>query len=424
LATAASTNRPVLVHFYGDHCPPCLMLEKKAFKDAKLIESMNANVIAVRINADRDRATARKYQVNRWPTDVYLFPNGQEIDRGVSNQDAAVYAKTVERIAVRHRDWTLEQVAKREAKQQRDKFASKTNPSAVKTRITTDDLPKTAPVRVHSSAWSQPAPAAPSLSELASQKMQPSATPSTLVSSPASSLPTPSLPTASLPTPSLPTPSLPTPSLPTASMPSLPAVAPAPPPAVAQAPSTPLPAPSAPMAAAPMAAAPMAAASSVPAPAANAPASDALKHAAQLVGLESHPGLGGFCPVSLRDSIEASRTGVAKPTWVRGSAAFGVRHRGRVYHCSSESARQRLLQDPDQYAPILSGCDLVEFARSGDLIDGNCQFGFIEEKTGRVFLFASKANYEEFSRNCGAYSPRVDEPKERVASEPTRPLQR
>ena len=28
---AQSTGKPVLVHLYGDHCPPCRMLEKQAF---------------------------------------------------------------------------------------------------------------------------------------------------------------------------------------------------------------------------------------------------------------------------------------------------------------------------------------------------------------------------------------------------------
>jgi len=342
LVAARNSNKPLMLHFYGDHCPPCKMLEKKAFRDAKLIEALNANVIAVRINADQDRRTAQRYQVNRWPTDVYLLPNGDELDRGVSNQDPATYSKTVERIAIRHRDWTLEQVAQREAKQRREAQSTAMRPSGVKTKISAETYKNPTPVRIQASTWSQ-------------------STESTTGS----------------------------------------AQSDAPPPARSDAP-----------------------------PMANpfareASPSDASRHASQLAALESVPGLGGFCPVSLQTSAEAASRGeAAGSAWVPGSPAFGVRHRGRIYHCVSETARQTLLQDPDRYTPVLSGCDLVEFARSGDLVDGNHQFGFIEQRTGRIFLFATRSNFEEFSRNCEAYSPMLGEPKERVANESTPAIQR
>ena len=67
---AQQTGKPVLVHFYGDDCPPCRMLEKRAFKDPQLIESIHSNLLAVRINAQRDTKTAAKFRVNRWPTDA------------------------------------------------------------------------------------------------------------------------------------------------------------------------------------------------------------------------------------------------------------------------------------------------------------------------------------------------------------------
>jgi thiol-disulfide isomerase/thioredoxin len=97
---AANSGKPVLIHFYGDNCPPCRMLEKKAFRDPQLIDALNSQVIPVRINAERDLKTALRMRVNRWPTDVYLFPNGDEIYRNVSNQDPAVYEKIVAKVAL------------------------------------------------------------------------------------------------------------------------------------------------------------------------------------------------------------------------------------------------------------------------------------------------------------------------------------
>ncbi|MEK0426088.1 MAG: hypothetical protein RJB11_2179, partial [Planctomycetota bacterium] len=96
---AQRTGKPVLVHFYGDHCPPCRMLEKKAFKDPQLIQAIGEHVLAVRINAERDTKIAARFRVNRWPTDVYLHPNGEEIYRNISAQDPAAYERTVMKVA-------------------------------------------------------------------------------------------------------------------------------------------------------------------------------------------------------------------------------------------------------------------------------------------------------------------------------------
>ena len=144
----------------------------------------------------------------------------------------------------------------------------------------------------------------------------------------------------------------------------------------------------------------------------------------QIALLTSAPGLNGYCPVALQNAIRNPNAPGATSPWVRGNPQFAVRHRGRIYHCETEQARTALLANPDRYAPALSGCDLVEFAKTGDWVDGNCEFGFIEQRTGRVFLFSSRANCEEFARNCEAYSQMVGTPAERVASDAAGAVQR
>ncbi|MFM8213904.1 MAG: hypothetical protein ACKN82_04590, partial [Pirellula sp.] len=130
--------------------------------------------------------------------------------------------------------------------------------------------------------------------------------------------------------------------------------------------------------------------------------------------LPSEVAMGGFCPVSLSMAIEASKTGTSpSPAWVKGNGDFAVRHRGRVYHCVSEEALAKFLENPDLYAPVLSGCDLVEYSKSGKWIDGDCRFGFIDKETGRIFLFSSSLNCQEFAQNCESYSSMVGKPLQR-----------
>jgi YHS domain-containing protein len=129
--------------------------------------------------------------------------------------------------------------------------------------------------------------------------------------------------------------------------------------------------------------------------------------------LPSDTAMGGYCPVSLSMAIHASQAGqTAASAWVRGNPEYAVRHRGRVYHCASQELLTKFLEKPDLYAPVLSGCDLVEYSKSGKWIDGDCRFGFIDKETGRIFLFSSSLNCQEFAQNCESYSSMVGKPSE------------
>ena len=115
--------------------------------------------------------------------------------------------------------------------------------------------------------------------------------------------------------------------------------------------------------------------------------------------------MGGHCPVTLRAAIDAAKAGqTPSSAWVLGSLEHTARHRGRTYYFSTAQAQDVFLKNPDRYAPVLSGCDLVEYSKSGKWIDGDCRYGFIEQESGRIFLFSSSSNCQEFARNCDAYS--------------------
>ena len=425
---------------------------------------MHAHVIPVRINAEKDRTSADRYKVNRWPTDVYLFPNGDEIYRGTSNQDPTVFEKTLERVALRNRDWNLEQRSIVEARERRQDRRLADMSHASRSGIPGDGMaPKTHPVVAKSSHWTTDGtgtnttvkvslngnsdPGSPTEPMPNNQPLGPRAVSNPYANQPA---PTPSHPTASHPTASVPIPPA-TPiaantiaAIPVATTPSVAARSVAAPtgatPSVATptvtvptvtAPTVTGPSVTGPSVAGPSVAGPsVAGTTSVPPvggqPSSTPPQAPSWNEATsgQIALLTQAPGLNGYCPVALQNAIRHPNAPGATSPWVRGNAQFAVRHRGRIYHCESEQARTALLANPDRFAPALSGCDLVEFAKTGDWVDGNCEFGFIEQRTGRVFLFSSRANCEEFARNCEAYSQMVGTPAERVASDAAGPVQR
>jgi len=318
---AASANCVLLLHFYGDYCPPCKLLDKKTFHDPSLVAAINENVVAVRINAEKRKDLATKYNVNRWPTDVYLYSNGDELYRGISDQDPTVYTKKIQRIALHHRDWSLE----------RESIAKNTQRGQASTLVAN------AP------------PKQPEKTVVANTTLHP--TKSQFASSTNNSDPK---------------------RITQSALPQVVHAAPLKQPRVIDNPflaKKPIEVPAAP-----------------------------LHVVAETVGL------GGYCPVTLVESIGRSSDAV----WVRGSASFAVRHRGRVYHCASEQARQTLLSEPDRYTPCLSGFDLVHFFKTGLLIDGKCEFGCIQPNSNKVYLFADVANYHEFERDNERFSRLLD----------------
>ncbi len=95
---------PVVLHFYGDNCLPCKVLEQNVLSRSEVIETLNKYFICVRVNASQDRETAAQYGVHSWPTDVFISPDGKTLDQGVCKQTAGEYLGVLHAVAVMNRD--------------------------------------------------------------------------------------------------------------------------------------------------------------------------------------------------------------------------------------------------------------------------------------------------------------------------------
>ncbi len=366
---ATTNNLPLMLHFYGDNCPPCKLLEQKAYQTPELIGKINASVVAVRINGERNTDLRRRYNVTRWPTDVYLLPNGNEIYRTVSPQDPTVYGKMIERIAMRHRDWKTEQMSLARADDRR--YANQTATQVAMNR------PLEAPT---------PVPAAPRTAQ------------------PAPTQPTPQPLTVSIAPAHAPPPTSP------GIAPHGPIISPTTPPTISATPVT-------------VPVTQVATQRELPpesAPTLAAEVRGEGKVGAAAIAPDKEPtiGLDGFCPVSLFLGVK----GMIDPSncWTEGSPKFAVKHRGRIYLCASEELRQKFLQTPDLYSPCLSGFDLIHYIKTQEFVDGKCEFGCFQGDTGRIFLFANQENCNEFRQKEAFYSQLVNgaNQPERVANQP------
>jgi YHS domain-containing protein len=128
-------------------------------------------------------------------------------------------------------------------------------------------------------------------------------------------------------------------------------------------------------------------------PATNQAANDARRPAAPFYPMC----LDGFCPVRLAENH----------VWTPGQKAWGAVHRGRTYLFAGEEERRRFMADPDRYAPVLSGGDIVAQLEQGRALQGSREHG--SQYAGHVYLFADESNLARFMANPNFYAERVQE---------------
>lgn len=105
LAQAKKTNKLVMVDFYTDWCGWCKELDKNTYTSAKVGEITNRHYVAVKVNAEKGgTAAARKYQVNGFPTILFLTGTGEAVGRIVGYMPAEPFAERITQIATAHRE--------------------------------------------------------------------------------------------------------------------------------------------------------------------------------------------------------------------------------------------------------------------------------------------------------------------------------
>jgi thiol-disulfide isomerase/thioredoxin/YHS domain-containing protein len=116
--------------------------------------------------------------------------------------------------------------------------------------------------------------------------------------------------------------------------------------------------------------------------------------------------LDGYCPVRLTE----------KSQWTTGNPAWGAIHRGRTYLFVGAEEQRRFLADPDRYAPVCSGADVVLAVDQGRTQSGEREHGLFFR--GRIYLFQNEESLERFAKNPNFYLDRLRESMQASANWP------
>lgn len=478
---------PVLIHFYGDNCLPCKLLEQNVLSRTEVVDTLNKYFICVKVNASQERSTAAQYGVHSWPTDVFISPDGETLDQGTCKQSPSAYLSVLHAIAIMNRDRNITLAAEQtnranqvtsqvadyaqpataapslpaagqtlagnphgpnfyaqgagtEMQQLPNSLApnagvvsgpllSQNQPHAITTAVqaagnqiapaagphslSTNDghlPPLEFPAQVtgtQSGSATDPlaavvatAPTVPAAPVVATQAInawnQPQTTRITgnqgqtldnphfnptptagqvaagqLTAGQTGQAPLGNMHTASMQSVAPALPNMAAPDLPNATAPALPTIS-----------------------AAQVASAPKIPASTVSFQPRNVPSMEANTLGAHTQATQAKAeidsvALEGYCPVALK----------TQGAWVAGLPQYAVRHRGRVYHLSSQEAMREFLRNPDSSSPVMSGYDAMIFLSEGKLVEGSIQYGLHEQISGSILLFASAESKQAYELN-------------------------
>ncbi|MBF0303712.1 MAG: thioredoxin fold domain-containing protein [Desulfamplus sp.] len=76
---AKEQNKKIFIYFHAAWCGYCRKMEMSTFQDKTLIDYMNANFIAIKVDSDVETKVADSYSVRGLPTCWFLKTNGDKL---------------------------------------------------------------------------------------------------------------------------------------------------------------------------------------------------------------------------------------------------------------------------------------------------------------------------------------------------------
>jgi thiol-disulfide isomerase/thioredoxin len=80
-AAAKKDGKIVMIDFFTTWCVPCKRLDKITWPDKDVQEWVAKTAVAIKLDAEKDVETAKRYTIDSYPTILFVKSDGSEIDR-------------------------------------------------------------------------------------------------------------------------------------------------------------------------------------------------------------------------------------------------------------------------------------------------------------------------------------------------------
>jgi thioredoxin-related protein len=79
MALGASERKKVFLNFHADWCKFCQTMDRQTFRDTGIISYLNSNFISIKVDVEREKSIAKKYNINPLPDSWFLSDTGEPI---------------------------------------------------------------------------------------------------------------------------------------------------------------------------------------------------------------------------------------------------------------------------------------------------------------------------------------------------------
>jgi len=100
LREAGKEKRPILLDFYTTWCGPCKWMDQDVFEMEAVANLLNENFVNVKIDAEKGEGPGltRKFEVNGYPSLVFLNSNGEVVERQLGMTTATKVMEMARRV--------------------------------------------------------------------------------------------------------------------------------------------------------------------------------------------------------------------------------------------------------------------------------------------------------------------------------------